>query len=211
MPNIINLTYFKHNLFIPLAEEMSSIPSSQSAPNNVDALQTLIDALEKYILINALGVSVYNELQTALDDLDNADQIWKDLINGCEYDGKIWIGLKEDNSLLANAIFSEFLQSDSNGFYTSLGIAKPKPTESGLVTPKTKIVSTYNTFLTKYQSDYKCISDVYETSYGTFVDYYGNNEETYVSLYKFLKDKEADYGVDMTKFKIYQPINTFWI
>lgn len=210
MPNIITLSYFKNNLFIPLAEEQPSIPSSQSAPNNVDALQTLIDSLEKYILINALGVSVYNQLQIELADLENADQKWKDLVNGCDYDGKIWIGLKEDNSLLANAIFSEFLQSQSDGFFTSLGVAKPNPTESGFVTPKTKIVSTYNEFLNKYQSDYKCIPDVYQTSYGMFVDYFGNSEDIYVSLYKFLKDKEADYGVDMTKFKIYKPINTFW-
>lgn len=66
-------------------------------------LTDIISKNERLLLLGALGETQYNELQTALGDFDNADQKWKDLVNG----SGSWIGLK---SILKNYVYCAYLR-----------------------------------------------------------------------------------------------------
>lgn len=52
-------------------------------------LDYIIKKYEKALLLNLLGYDQWRDLQTALEDLPNADQKWQDLVNGKEE----WKGL----------------------------------------------------------------------------------------------------------------------
>ena len=107
MPQIVNKSYFnKQNiLYIPLASEAPLPSAVTSTPNDGTYIDALCIEIEKTILVNALGLTTYNELQLALADIDNPlNASYKKLVNGDEYDGKIWIGLEHDLNLIAQAV-----------------------------------------------------------------------------------------------------------
>ena len=85
MANIIDLTYFQkaNQLNIPLSQSAPISNIAMQTPNNQQALQLLIDKTEKSILLNSLGLTTYNELQTALSDLDTYPN-FKKLVKGEE-------------------------------------------------------------------------------------------------------------------------------
>jgi hypothetical protein len=67
--------------------------------------------LEREILLNALGLSLYNEVKALTEVTINepANDKFKKLIQGDEYDDKIWLGLDNTDSLIANYIYQDFL------------------------------------------------------------------------------------------------------
>lgn len=209
--SISKTTSFINDLFIPLAKATISGTVNTESPNNNVALQSMIDVVEKDILVNALGLTLYNELQTALLDLPNADQKWKDLVNGVEYDGKIWEGLDNPKSLLLYAVYYFFLSDNSAGFYTAVGISKPNSENSQLVTPAYKLATAWQTFLLKYQKGLKLCPDITYKNGVEFVDWFGNDNDVNQSLYQYLTDKAIDFGWDASKFRVYENVNTFGI
>ena len=83
MPNIIDITYFQkaNGLNIPLSVSAPVANASMQTPNTVEALELLISKVEKSVLLNALGLDLYNPLQTALGDIDNPiNARFKDLV-----------------------------------------------------------------------------------------------------------------------------------
>ena len=209
MSSITLITKFTNELYIPLAVNNPSSVVSQSTPNNSVSLQSTIDKVERDILVNSLGITTYNELQTALLDLPNADQKWKDLVNGVKYDGKVWEGLGNDFSLLAYAIYYTFLKQNTN-FYMAIGMSKPNSENAVNVNPTQKLVWAWENFLVKYQQR-RCFQDfVYNYREFYYSDEFYNNE-AFVSLFEFLTDKSADYGFDSSKFKFYKMINSLGI
>lgn len=209
--SISQTTSFINDLFIPLAKATISGTANTESPNNSIALQSMIDVVEKDILVNALGLTLYNELLVALADLPNADQKWKDLVNGVEYDGKIWEGLDNPKSLLLYAIYYFFLSDNSNGFYTAVGVSKPNSENSQLFTPTYKLATAWQTFINKYQNGLKLCPDITYKNGVEFIDWFGNYDGVYQSLYQYLTDKAADFGWNASKFKVYENVNTFGI
>lgn len=212
MPNITQIEVFNNanELVIPLASNQPTTVSSVATPNNKSALENLIVEVEQDILINALGLTIYNELQTALNDLLNADIKWRNLVNGVEYDGKKWEGLSSDYSLLAFAIYYLFLNGNTQ-FYTALGVAQPNAENSTMVSPTYKLTTAWNKFISKYQGGSTEYPTISYTNGIQFTDWKGHSNKVFVSLYEYLVDKKEDFGWEFDNFTYYDTKNTFGI
>lgn len=212
MPNIIQISHFSNpnELNIPLSVESPSANPSANTPNQQAYLTQLITRIEKSILINALGVTVYNELQLALADIDNPIYAqYKKLVQGEEYDDKVWLGLSHELSLIAFKIYEVFL-NETNEHLTGIGNVQVNPESSSRVTPMYKIANASQKFAYQYQNGY-CEQPIITSGIGYyFEDWFGNSEDVYVSFYQYLLDKKDDFtGLDLTKFKFYSVQNTF--
>lgn len=201
MPNINDTTFFKNDLYIPLATNNITTVASQQTPNNSVALTAMITSVERELLLNVNGLTFYNDLQAALADLPASDQKWQDLVNGVEYNGKIWEGLNNSNNLLAYAIYYEF-NSRNVDFYTSVGMAQPNSENATRTNHTQKLVSMWQTFLDKYQR-----GNYYNYSYYNRYNYCYYNE-TNVSLWQYLNDNSTVYSFDNSKFRLYEPITS---
>ena len=210
MPQIVNKSYFnKQNiLYIPLASEAPLPSAVTSTPNDGTYIDALCIEIEKTILVNALGLTTYNELQLALADIDNPlNASYKKLVNGDEYDGKIWVGLKYDLSLIANAVWIEYV-SQKNTNLSAVGNSQVNLEKGTLVTPMYKIANASASFIKQYQGEYLNEPIVI----GNFIDWQGCNDSVEVSLYRYLSDKKTDFpNVDLNKFKFYEQLNSFGI
>ena len=210
MPQIVNKSYFnKQNiLYIPLASEAPLPSAVTSTPNDGTYIDNLCIEIEKTILVNALGLTTYNELQLALADIDNPlNASYKKLVNGDEYDGKIWVGLKYDLSLIANAVWIEYV-SQKNTNLSAVGNSQVNLEKGTLVTPMYKIANASASFIKQYQGEYLNEPIVI----GNFIDWQGGDDSVEVSLYRYLSDKKTDFpNVDLNKFKFYEQINSFGI
>lgn len=212
MPNIIDKTYFQkaNGLYIPLSKSAPVSNASAESPSNVAYLDNLCVKVEKSILLNALGLTVYNTLQLALADIDNPLYAsYKKLVQGEEYDGKVWVGLENDYSLIAYRIYEIFL-TETNERLSAVGTTQVNPQNANIYTPAYKIAHASQNFVSQYQGGYLSEPIIYND--GEFIDYFGMREEVEVSLYQYLTDKATDFtGLDMTKFKVYESQNSFGI
>ena len=210
MPQIVSKSYFnKQNiLYIPLASEAPLPSAVTSTPNDGTYIDALCIEIEKTILVNALGLTTYNELQLALADIDNPlNASYKKLVNGDEYDGKIWVGLKYDLSLIANAVWIEYVMQKNTNL-SAVGNSQVNLEKGALVTPMYKIANASASFIKQYQGEYLNEPIVI----GNFIDWQGCNDSVEVSLYRYLSDKKTDFpNVDLNKFKFYEQINSFGI
>jgi len=200
---IVNSTFFNNQnyIHIPLAAVDPS-----STPNNATELDYLCEKLEREILLNALGLSLYNEIK-ALTDVtielpENAR--FKKLIEGDEYDGKIWLGLDNDDSLIANYIYQEFVtQTDIR--LSATGAKKVNPENATTQTPKYLIAGAHQNFIKQYQGEY-LIEPYIE---GNFIDWHGCNGIE-KSLYGYLMDKQVDFTNWKSEyFRVYETKNSF--
>lgn len=212
MPQIVDKTYFQNanGLFIPLSKGAPVSNASAESPSNVSYLDNLCTKVEKSILLNALGVSVYNTLQLALADLNNPLYAsYKKLVEGEEYDGKVWNGLDNDYSLIAYRIYEVFL-TETNDRLSAVGTTQVNTQNASLFTPTYKIANASANFITQYQGGYLHSPIVYND--GEFIDWLGFSDGLEVSLYEYLTDKATDFvGLDMTKFRIYEQQNSYGI
>ena len=210
MPQIVNKSYFNNQniLYIPLASEAPLPSAVTSTPNDGTYIDSLCIEIEKTILANALGLTTYNELQLALADIDNPiNASYKKLVNGDEYDGKIWVGLKYDLSLIANAVWIEYVMQKNTNL-SAVGNSQVNLEKGTLVTPMYKIANASASFIKQYQGEYLNEPIVI----GNFIDWQGCDDSVEVSLYRYLSDKKADFpNVDLNKFKFYEQINSFGI
>ena len=210
MPQIVNKSYFNNQniLYIPLASEAPLPSAVTSTPNDGTYIDALCIEIEKTILVNALGLTTYNELQLALADIDNPlNASYKKLVNGDEYDGKIWVGLKYDLSLIANAVWIEYVMQKNTNL-SAVGNSQVNLEKGTLVTPMYKIANASASFIKQYQGN---ILDE-PIVIGNFVDWQDCLDGVEVSLYRYLSDKKADFpNVDLNKFKFYEQLNSFGI
>ena len=198
---IVNNTYFQNQnyIHIPLA-----IVDPSGTPNNQTELDYLCTKLEREILLNALGLSLYNEIK-AITDINTADPKLKKLIEGDEYDGKIWLGLNNDDSLIANYIYQEFVtQTDIR--LSATGATKVNAENATTQTPRYLIAGAHQNFIKQYQGEFLQEPVIVDN----FVDWYCNNAEK--SLYGYLMDKQADFtNWKPEYFKVYETKNSFGI
>lgn len=210
--SIITLDHFKkaNTLYIPLATSYPVANASATPPNDSQAVTKLIAKVERDVLLNALGLEAYNELILALSDIDNPTNAkWKNLVQGEEYDGKAWYGLDGDYSLLAYQVKAEYLFLNAQNLQ-GIGVVEPKVEKGTFASPQHEIANMSTKFVELYQGGYLNEPIVYENG---FVDWFGcNNNITEPSLYQYLYDKRADFtNVDLYKFKVYVPFNSFGV
>jgi len=219
MNNIIDETYFEHgSLYIPNNKDLTVEPAG--SPTIVTELESFITKYERKLLMNALGVTLYDLLQTALDDINNADAKWKDLVNGKNYanaDGNVkrWDGLVgfDKQSLIAAYIFTEYLRND-NETYATVGIVKSDSKNATLVDATPKFIKVYNQFIEAYQGGAVIDSPtIVVNGFGSVgFDWFGS-EKTQVSLFRYLTDSNelvADTYPDF-EFMFYENQNSFGI
>lgn len=212
MPQIVDISYFQkaNGLNIPLAKEFITANPSLETPNQSSALTYLCEKIEKELLLNALGLTTYNELQLALADLNNPlNAKYKKLVEGEEYSGKIWNGLNSDYTFIAWRIYEQFL-FETNEQLNGIGTTNVTPQSATLITPAYKIAGANANFLQNYQGGYLKYPIIYNES--NFIDWYGNDNIVDVSLYRYLTDKSSDFAnVDLSYFKFYESQNSFGI
>lgn len=218
MANIVDTTYFeKGALYIPNNKDINAAPTG--SPTNETSLDFYITEYERVVLLNALGVVLYTELQLALVDLPNADQKWKDLVEGTTYVNssgitKSWDGLQGFNkqSLIAFFIYTEYLRNYNETFATTGTVRNDSKNATNYdATPK--YIKAHMNFIEKYQAENTATPIAYANKFGTGgLDWYGS-ENVQVSLFQFLTDSnelEATKFPDFS-FKFYTTQNSFGI
>lgn len=205
---IVDKTFFNKNngLHLPLSVVNPVSVSLQSNPNNATAIDLLCVKVEKYILLHALGLTLYNEL-FAITDFDLPEnERWKKLVQGDEYDGKKWDGLDNDYSLIAYRVYEMYV-TQTNTYLSATGVTKVEAENATDITPAYKIATANQNFIDKYQGDYLNNPNFYDG----FVDWYGN-DSIEKSLYGYLMDKIADFPTwDASQFRVYETKNSFGI
>ena len=216
-------TYFQ-NLegFIPNNKDVNAQPAG--SPTRINKIKAFIKKYERQLMINALGVPLYNELQTALENLPGADQKWKDLIEGRDYilNDKTyrWDGLRgfDKQGLGVFYIYCNYLRSDEFT-YTTTGMVQNTSDNALSAEFINKYVISWAKFIEQYQGKlYYCVKNIYRgTKTLTFaqsgVVYSYLDEEVQASLFQYLNDANE---LDPTafpdfQFKIYTPVNRFGI
>lgn len=134
---IISGSYFKSIIDVPNAENIH--PNSELLGQKAE-LDNLIMQYEPDILIKTLGYHLYREFQSNLEVVQgatiqtvkpSADQKWKDLMSGKEYqiDG-VWVkwpGIVHMEgtlkiSFIANWVYLKLLENESSGKLTDVGL-----------------------------------------------------------------------------------------
>lgn len=206
MPQIVTRSYFNNNngLYIPMAVEHPTSYPSQSSPNNASAIDLMCEKVERDILLNALGLATYNELQLALADINNPLYAsYKKLVEGDSYDGKVWNGLNDEYSLIAYRVY-ELFRTSTESQTTSTGEAKVNTQNANHYSPSYKIADANQLFIKKYQGNYSQFPDISFVHGVEFIDYFGEHEEIEVSFYNYMNDKKSDFSnFNIEKFKIY--------
>ena len=201
---IVDKSYFNNQNFIQIP--LATI--EPNSPNNATELDNLCVKLEREILLNALGLSLYNELKALTDvTIELPENVrWKNLVQGEEYDNKIWLGLDNEDSLIANYIFQQFI-TYTNIRLSATGATKVNAENATNQTPVYKIAGAYQNFIKQYQGEYL----IEPICYDNFIDWYGCNGIE-KSLYGYLMDKREVFPEwDNYKFRVYETKNSFGI
>jgi hypothetical protein len=217
MATIIDNTYFEKGwLFIPNNKDTNAEPvGSGSAQSEIDFF---ITEYERELLLNALGVTLFNELEAELPTLTT--QKWIDLVDGKDYTinskTKRWNGLKGANqqSLIAFYVYCQYLRND-NSTYLTTGIGQNTANNAERSDPSPKFVKSWTRFLSQYQGNY------YNNGYPTVIynrsgmvglDYYGS-DNIEVNMFQYLTDQNELTPTDFPdfEFKFYETYNTMGI
>ena len=218
MATIIDNTYFEKGwLFIPNNKDINAAPvGSPTIDSELDLFRI---EYERELLINALGVTLYNELQAEIDGTLTT-QKWIDLVNGKDYaiNGKTkrWNGLKGANSqsLIAFYVYCQYLRND-NSTYLTTGIGQSTANNAERSDPAPKFVKSWNRFLNQYQGkgyNYGYPTVIYNRSGMVGLDYYGS-DNVEVNMFQFLTDQNELTPTDFPdfEFKFYETYNTMGI
>lgn len=228
---LVDNTYFENReLFIPNNTDLNAEPvGTASAQSELDAM---IIKYERELMINALGVTLYDELVTAINDLPGADQKWKDLVTGRNYtiDSKVyrWDGLRgfSKQSLVAFYVYTQYLVNDEMS-YTTVGVVQNEANNAEVGDYTSKYIKARNSFLEQYQGDlynyYTRHVDMYYSgdyrnhcnlNYLDSINLYKQyTRKVQASLWQYLNDAN---DLDATafpdfQFKVYSPQNRFGI
>ena len=199
--SICTISHFQksNELYIPLSVADPVSNASQASTDNQDYLTNLISVVEKNILLNALGLATYNTLQLAISDnfVNPIYASYEKLVKGDEYDGKIWVGLEYDYSLIAYKVFEEFTTQTASRL-SAIGAVTVNPQGAQLVSPKYIIANANVKFIKQYQDGY--LNEPIISDDGVFIDWFGTQDDLNVSMYRYLVDKKADF-VDWSEEK----------
>jgi hypothetical protein len=210
MANLINSSYFqKGDLYIP---NNTDINVGDVGITNQTDLDFYIVEYERELLLNALGIVLYESLQIQLaklpfavdtdpPSLETAPQRWIDLVEGVTYTNpssvvKRWEGLRGANkqSLVASFVYTKYLRNYNETFATT-GVVRNDSKNATNYDATPKYIKAYNKFLRQYQADNLPNPITYVNRFGTNgLDWYGS-EDTTVSLYQFLTDSNSEKSI----------------
>lgn len=164
---IIDDTYFVYGISkVPNNEDVSA--QSEGAPSVRSELKVIIDSYERQLLLNALGVTLYNELKTATETTLVGK--WKDLVEGIDYtigeETYRWDGLRGYNkqSLIAFYVFCQHLRETELKLATT-GVIRNVVNNADNANPRTMYNIAWYKFIEQYQknSDIRCVqSSLYQ-------------------------------------------------
>lgn len=200
--NITDETYYlRGKKFIPSAGKGELV--ADGIPAKTDELTTAITKYERLFLLNFLSVDLYNELVSALDDLENADIKWKNLINGTDYikDGVTYRfdGLRgfDLDSMVAFFVFCKYMENDES-YYSTIGTVKGKQGSTESFAQTRKYIDAWIIFLSKYQNNEESAEFVYyldsmDSVVG--IDYFNSSSDKkgLVTLETYLEDNKGDF------------------
>ncbi len=211
---IIDNTYFtKGWLFIPNNKDINAEPTA--SPSAQSGIDFFIEEYERELLLNALGVTLFNDLIA-----NPSTTKWVELIDGKDYTinskTKRWNGLKGANmqSLIAFYVYCQYLRND-NSTYLTTGIAQNTANNAERSDPAPKFVKSWNRFLSQYQGNgynYGYPTVIYNRSGMRGLDYYGQ-DNVEVNMFQYLTDQNELIPTDFPdfEFKFYETYNTLGI
>jgi len=206
MANLINSSYFqKGDLYIP---NNTDINVGDVGITNQTDLDFYIVEYERELLLNALGIVLYEEYLVALQNLNKVPKRWTDLIDGVTYTNpssvvKRWEGLRGANkqSLVASFVYTKYLRNYNETFATT-GVVRNDSKNATNYDATPKYIKAYNKFLRQYQADNLPNPITYVNRFGTNgLDWYGS-EDTTVSLYQFLTDSNNEKSIFPDQLKL---------
>lgn len=211
---IIDTTYFLNkSVFIPNAVVQPSIGSN--TPTAAIQLQQEIDEKENELLLSCLGYEQTKELLSQFEVNGawkvSALQKWKDLVDGLEFDGKKWNGLRytigtKKISLIAFYVFFYYLKEDYST-YSTTGIQVAKSENAVSQLPNEKQASAWNKFVNMYNGNNLATRNYnFSSNWNGKMLRWNNGERNEVSLYDFLSAKSDVY--DLSFFNHYGIINS---
>lgn len=212
---IINSDYFLTKaVYIPNVVAQPSIGG-----NTPSALSTLTDEIEEKeaeLLLAALGYEQFAELMAQFNSdgtyVTTPVQKWVDLVDGKEYNGKKWKGLRYEAgdkkiSLIAYYVFFYYLQEDFTT-YSTTGIQAAKAENSVSQTPNQKQAQVWNKFVDMYNGDSANKPSLFTNWNGTGIRWGSANNANQVSLYRFLSDNSDVYDTSFFTFQsVINPYN----
>lgn len=199
---IIDGSYFVNDIYLPQVGRDAS-----TVANNRENLDGFIYDREPEILEMGLGSSLYNEFNGQFTDAEklreDADQKWKDLLNGKQYvNGNIeynWRGLIYERagrpmSLIAYYVYYWYVK-DGVTHTSNLGVVKPEAKNARPADPTHKLTDAWRKFHAMYGG-----YDGFRNYFRGYVkgvwyeDYFtGTNNTRDVSLYEFLSHNQDAY------------------
>lgn len=209
MPQIVTKSHFQKSnfLYIPLSENVPTANASIQSPNNVGYIDNLCIEIEKDVLLNALGLTIYNELQLALADIDNPlNANYKKLVQGEEYSDKVWKGLSHEFSLIACKIYEEFTRR-KNESLSGVGTVFVNPEKAERISPNNQIIKVNQLFFKQYQDR----ENLFPKVENNVLDWSSFTNDIEVSLFRYLNDKASDFNWSASNFKLYKNslVNSF--
>jgi len=156
--SLVERSYFTDELLIANSQDLA--PNSNLLGNK-KVLDSLIAKYERLALIETLGYDLYSELQTNLENINDAeyqtvkasaDQKWKYLVNGCDVtiDGIKYRfdGLKPKGTFIADYIFYKYMENDANN-HTGVGMVSSESNNATRVNSYQKMVNVWNDMVSK--------------------------------------------------------------
>lgn len=192
MYNIDN-TFFVGDIHIPNLNE----------PNSNDDFDVYLEKGCYLFLYNLLGAKLFNDLKNNLDSEMNlksdAEQKWKDLFFGCEYDNKYFEGLIQEHSTFKESVLAQYVflywLKDNKDIFSGIGSVIVNGKNATNVNPSDRFNTVWNNVVSKvgvirYIHHLANISYCHHTR---FIDYLDNYNDDFISIRQFLKDNTDKY------------------
>ena len=200
MGTVTDLTYYENGVL--------SFPSVGQLDNFDKELNNAIARYEKQLLFPLFKPSEYDAFVLALEDIENADQKWKDLVLGKTYtiDGieKRWQGLRADIltdvSLVAAFVYCGYLAEKNSPAMGVNGAQKVNVSGVQSVDISPKYDAVFNDmFLNNYQNDYSNNSpSITKVNGGYAISYVDSNiNKSFVTLEQYFIDFKEEYSLNI--------------
>lgn len=205
---IIDTSYFlKKDVFIPNAVAQPSIGSN--TPTSIAQLNAEIDQREYEFNLSYLGheqtEELYDQFETDGTWKPTALQKWIDLVDGAEFDGKKWNGLRysmgtQKISIIAYYVFFYYLKEDF-ATYSTTGIQVAQSENAISQLPNEKQASAWNKFVNMYDG-----GNIQQRNYSFSRNWNGlmlrwnSGERNQVSLLDFIRAKSEDYDTSFVSY-----------
>ena len=195
---LIDASYFNREIAIPNVNELQGSASTE--------LNEFIDGKVRLLLQEVLGYDLFTDFDADITNgvlKTDAEQKWKDLVNGKTYTKKDkqyrWKGLiytegTFKNSLLADYVYYFWLESNLSDM-TGVGEVVQTSKNAVSVNSTQRLVNTWNRFVKAVNGgdSFGKRGRFYWHGGVPIYDYSQSDNSMYVDLFTFLKDNQPDY------------------